>query len=403
MLQPMEGIRVLEVAEWFFVPGAGTVMADWGADVIKIEHPVRGDPLRGLISSGIIPGAHGLNFFVENGSRNKRSLGLDLATDEGRNIFYKLVEKADVVLTSFLPAARRKLKIDCDDLKKINPRLIYAKGSGQGPKGPECERGGFDAGSFWSRGGVGHMLTDPGKAPIMQRAAFGDTIGATFIAGGIAAALFQRERTGQGCTVDVSLLGTATWLMAPDILAAILLGHELPHHDRSRTPNPLMNTYKCKDDKWLMLMMLTPQKHWDEFCKAIEREDLLQDYPLMRWIDENVRFELAGVLGEHFVTRTRQEWMDRLLQYDTIHAPVQTPKEIPDDPQVIANKYLIDYVHPTHGAFKVAASPVQFDGEPADVRRVAPEPGQDSEEILLELLEMSWEDIGTLKEKKIIS
>jgi crotonobetainyl-CoA:carnitine CoA-transferase CaiB-like acyl-CoA transferase len=399
----MQGIRVLEVAEWFFVPGAGTVLADWGADVIKIEHPVRGDPLRGLISSGIIPGAHGLNFFVENGSRNKRSLGLDLAADEGREIFYKLVEHADVVLTSFLPAARRKLKIDYDDVKKINPRIVYAKGSGQGPKGPECERGGFDAGSFWSRGSVAHMLTEPGKPPIMQRAAFGDTIGATFIAGGIAAALFQRERTGQGCSVDVSLLGTATWLMAPDILAAILLGHELPHTDRTRAPNPLMNTYKCKDDKWLMLMMLTPQKHWDEFCKAIEREDLLEEYPLIKWIDEKVRFELGDKLSAHFGTRPRQAWIDRLLQYDTIHAPVQTPKEIPDDPQVIANSYLVDYEHPSHGRFKVASSPVQFDGEPVEVRKVAPEPGQDTEEILLDLLGVSWEDIGALKEKRVIS
>jgi crotonobetainyl-CoA:carnitine CoA-transferase CaiB-like acyl-CoA transferase len=399
----MQGIRVLEVAEWFFVPGAGTVLADWGADVIKIEHPVRGDPLRGLISSGIIPGAHGLNFFVENGSRNKRSLGLDLAADQGREIFYKLVEQADVVLTSFLPAARRRLKIDYDDLEKINPRIIYAKGSGQGPKGPECERGGFDAGSFWSRGSVAHMLTEPGKPPIMQRAAFGDTIGATFIAGGIAAALFQRERTGQGCSVDVSLLGTATWLMAPDILAAILLGHELPHNDRSRAPNPLMNTYKCKDDKWLMLMMLTPQKHWDDLCKAIEREDLVEEYPLIKWIDEKVRFELGDKLSAHFVTRTRQEWIDRLLQYDTIHAPVQTPKEIPDDPQVIANQYLVDYEHPTHGAFKVASSPVQFNGEAVEVRKVAPEPGQDTEEILLDLLGISWEEIGALKEKGTIS
>ena len=403
MLRPMEGIRVLEVAEWFFVPGAGTVLADWGADVIKIEHPVRGDPLRGLISSGIIPGAYGLNFFVENGSRNKRSIGLDLATDKGREVFYRLVEHADVVLTSFLPAARRKLKIDYDDVKKINPRIIYAKGSGQGPKGPECERGGFDAGSFWSRGSVAHMLTEPGKPPIMQRAAFGDTIGATFIAGGIAAALFQRERTGQGCTVDVSLLGTAVWLMAPDILAAILLGHELPHNDHSRSPNPLMKAYRCKDETWLMLMMLTPQRHWDEFCKAIEREDLLQEYPLIKWIDENVRFELARIIGDHLATRTRQEWIDRLLQYDTIHAPVQTPKEIPNDPQVIANQYLVGYTHPTHGEFKVAASPVQFDGEPTSVRRVAPDPGQDTEEVLLDLLGMSWEDIGELKEKQVIS
>jgi crotonobetainyl-CoA:carnitine CoA-transferase CaiB-like acyl-CoA transferase len=402
MLKVLDGVRLLEVAEWFFVPGAGTVLADWGADVIKIEHPTRGDPLRGLISSGMIPGAQGLNFFIENGSRNKRSLGLDLTSDRGREVLYKLVEQSDIFLTSFLPAARRRLKIDYDDIKKINPKIIYAKGSGQGPKGPECERGGFDAGSFWSRGGVGYMLSEPGKPIIMQRAAFGDTIGATFIAGGIAAALYHREKTGQGCVLDVSLLGTAVWLMAPDILAALLLGHDLPHNDRTRAPNPLMNTYLCKDDKWLMLMMLTPMRHWEEFCKAIEREELATQYPLMKWIEEDTRRELVQLLGDHFVTRTRSEWIERLLQYDTIHAPVQTPTEIRDDPQVTANQYLVDYEHPTHGPFKVACSPVQFNGEPTDVRRVAPDVGQDTEDILLKL-GLSWEDIGTLKEAKVIS
>jgi crotonobetainyl-CoA:carnitine CoA-transferase CaiB-like acyl-CoA transferase len=402
MLKVLDGVRLIEVAEWFFVPGAGTVLADWGVDVIKIEHPTRGDPLRGLISSGIIPGAQGPNFFVENGSRNKRSLGLDLSTARGREILYALVAESDIFLTNFTPPARRRLQIDYEDLQRINPRIIYARGSGQGPRGPEAERGGFDAGSFWSRGGVAHMLTEPGKPPIMQRAAFGDTIGATFIAGGIAAALYHREKTGQGTVIDVSLLGTAVWLMAPDILAALLLGHDLPHTDRSRAPNPLMNTYLCKDGKWLMLMMLTPLRHWEEFCTAIEREDLLTAYPLMQWIDESTRAQLVQVLGEHFATRTRAEWMERLLQYDTIHAPVQTPTEIPNDPQVIANRYLVDYVHPTHGPFKVACSPIQFNGEPTEVRRVAPDVGQDTEEILLEF-GYSWDDIGALKAEKVIS
>ncbi len=401
MIQVLAGVRLIEVAEWFFVPGAGTVLADWGVDVIKIEHPVRGDPLRGLIHSGIVPGARGLNFFVENGTRNKRSVGLDLSTEAGREVLYRLVETADVFLTNFLPAARRKLRIEVDDLRAINPRLIYARGSGQGPRGPEAERGGFDAGSFWCRGAVAHMLTEPGKPPIMQRAAFGDTIGATFIAGGIAAALYHREKTGQATVVDVSLLGTAVWLMAPDILAARALGQELPHADRSRAPNPLMNTYLCADQKWLMLMMLTPQRHWEEFCRAVERPDLLERFPLPSWIEEEVRRELVRELERHFATRTRAQWIERLLQYDTLHAPVQSPLEVLEDPQVLANGYLVDYVHPQHGPFQVACSPVQFDGEPTEVRRVAPEVGQDTEQVLLEA-GYSWEDIARLKEQRVI-
>ncbi len=401
MRKVLEGVRLIEVAEWFFVPGAGTVLADWGVDVIKIEHPVRGDPLRGLIHSGMVPGAQGANFFIENGSRNKRSVGLDLNSEQGREVLYRLVENADVFLTNFLPAARKRLKLDVDDLRNINPRLIYARGTGQGPLGPEAERGGFDAGSFWCRGAVAHMLTEPGSPPIMQRAAFGDTIGATFIAGGIAAALYHREKTGEATVVDVSLLGTAVWLMAPDILAARSLGHELPHGDRSRAPNPLMNTYLCQDGKWLMLMMLTPVRHWEEFCKAVERLDLLERYPLPRWVDESVRQELVRELDRHFATRPRAAWIERLLQFDTLHAPVQTPLEVLEDPQVKANGYLVDYVHPQYGPFQVASSPVQFDLEPTEVRRVAPEMGQDTEQVLLEH-GYTWQQIAQLKEQRVI-
>ncbi len=402
MIGVLEGVRVLEVAEWFFVPGAGTVLADWGADVIKIEHPERGDPLRGLVSSGMIPGLHGPNFFVENGARNKRSLGLDLTKPDGRELFLRLVEKADVVLTSFLPEARRRLGIDEDDLRAINPRLIYARGSGQGQRGPEAQRGGFDAGSFWCRGGVGVMLSEPGEAPIMQRAAFGDTIGATFIAGGIAAALYHREKTGRGCAVDVSLLGTAVWLMAPDILAAQQLGRELPRTDRKQSANPLTNTYRCGDGLWLMLMMLTPVRHWDDFCRAIEREDLLASYPLSRWADIEARRALVAEIGAWLATQPRQHWIDRLMQFNTIHAPVQGPLDLPDDPQVQANGYLVEYEHPEFGKAHVTASPVQFDAEPPTVRRLAPEIGQDTEEVLLEM-GLEWEEIAALKESGAIS
>lgn len=402
MRSVLGGVRLVEVAEWFFVPGAGTVLADWGVDVIKIEHPQRGDPLRGLVHSGMIPGASGVNFFVENGSRNKRSVGLDLNTAEGRSVLYRIVEQADVFLTNFMPAARQRLQIDVEHLRKVNPRIIYARGTAQGPRGPEASRGGFDAGSFWCRGGIAHMLTEPGKPPVMQRAAFGDTIGATFIAGGIAAALYHREKTGEALVVDVSLLGTAVWLMAPDILAARALGRELPHSDRSRAPNPLMNTYLCQDGKWLMLMMLTPVRHWEEFCRAIDRLDLMEQFPLPQWVDESVRRALIQELDRVFATRPRAHWVERLLQHDTLHAPVQAPLEVLEDPQVRANGYVVDYVHPEHGPLQVVSSPVQFDMEPTDVRRVAPEVGQDTEAVLLEY-GFTWEEIARLKERRVVS
>jgi len=185
----MDGIKVLEVAQWWFVPAAGAVLADWGADVIKIEHPVSGDPQRGLMTSGLVPNTGGVNFMVEQSNRGKRSVGLDLATDAGRDILYQLAATADVFLTNFLPDARERLRIDLDDIRAVNPRIVYVRGHGQGARGPDARKGGFDAASFWCRGGLSHALTPPGApAPVMQRAAYGDSVGAMTIAGGISAA-----------------------------------------------------------------------------------------------------------------------------------------------------------------------------------------------------------------------
>ena len=221
MSKILQGVRVIEVAQWWFVPAAGAVLADWGADVIKIEHPVTGDPQRGLVTSGLVPPTGGVNFMIEQPNRGKRSVGLDLAHRRGRELLCRLVETADVFLTNFLPAARRRLAIDVDDIRRVNPRIIYVRGHGQGPRGPDAEKGGYDAASFWCRGGIANALTPPGAAaPVMQRAAFGDSAGAMTVAGGVAAALFHRERSGEPSVVDVSLLGTAMWIMAPDIIAA---------------------------------------------------------------------------------------------------------------------------------------------------------------------------------------
>src|SRR5688572_12300188 len=195
---PMKGVRVLEVAQFWFVPSAGAVLADWGADVIKIEHPERGDGQRGLGTSGISTEINGVDFLVQQPNRGKKSLALDFGKPEGLALLYRLAEKSDVFLTNFLPDARARLRIEVDDIRKVNPNIIYVRGHGQGARGPEASLGGYDASSFWSRGGICDALTPAGaEQPTMQRAAFGDGIGGMTIAGGIAAALFQRERTGE--------------------------------------------------------------------------------------------------------------------------------------------------------------------------------------------------------------
>jgi len=402
MLPILQGLRLIEVADWGFVPSAATVLGDWGAEIIKIEHPVRGDPMRGLVTSGLVPGARGVNFFVEHLSRNKRSVGVDLNTAEGREILYRMVRTADIFLTNFLPDARQRLAITYEELRPLNPRLIYAKGHGQGQKGPDAGRGGYDGCSFWARGGVADRLTTPGQPLVQQRPAFGDFTGGMFLAGGIAGALYHRERSGEGIEVDVSLLGNAVWIMAPDVVAAMTYGFELPPSGAMGTANPLVNTYFAADGKGVVLMMLQAERFWPLTVQALGCESLLAD-PRFDSADKRQREPAALVeaLKALIATKPRAEWAARLNASECIWAPLQSPAEIPDDPQVIANGYVQQFEHPTHGAFRVSASPVQFGNQAAEVRRPAAELGADTEETLLEL-GYTWDEIAALKDRGAI-
>lgn len=204
MSGPLDGIKVIEVSSWMFIPSAGAVLVDWGADVIKIEHPETGDPQRGLVTSGLLPGGpDGVNFMMEQPNHGKRSVAIDLSHPDGREALLKLVETADIFLTNYMPAVRRKLRIDVDDIRERNPDIVIARGTGQGPKGPDAEKGGYDGASFWARGGVASVMPDKDGWPMGQPApAFGDVIGGLSVAGAIAAALVKRERTGEASVVD---------------------------------------------------------------------------------------------------------------------------------------------------------------------------------------------------------
>lgn len=398
----MEGIRVIEVAQWWFVPAATAILGDWGAEVIKIEHPISGDPQRALMTGGLMPAVSGVNFMSEQPNRNKRSVGLDLATPGGLELLGKFVKDADVFVTSFLPDARKKLGIDLEDIRKINPNIIYVRGSGQGVRGPDAAKGGYDAASFWSRGGVGYALTPvDAPAPVFQRAAFGDSIGAMTLAGGISAALFNRERTGRPPVVDVSLLGTAMWVMAPDIIASKVIPGGIPSFGGRATPNPLVNIYKTKDERWIMLLLLQPDRYWPDFCAHINRPELLEDE---RFGDGMSRFmnsaALVAILDEVFGARTLDEWRITLDTMEGPWAPMQKPEELHDDPQAVANGYL-PTVTIDEEEVRLVASPVQFDEQPIECVR-SPELGENTEEVLLEL-GISWEQIAEYKELGAIS
>jgi crotonobetainyl-CoA:carnitine CoA-transferase CaiB-like acyl-CoA transferase len=402
-MEPLDGIRVLEVSEWGFVPSCGTALADWGAEVLKVEHPERGDAIRGLVTSGMIPGASGVNFFVEQLFRNKRSVGIDIGKPAGRELIYRIAERSDVFLTSFLPEARQRLGIDVADIRRVNPKIIYARGHGQGTKGPDANRGGYDGLSFWMRGGVCNVFTPPGQPLLQQRPAFGDFTGGMFLAGGIAAALFQRERTGKGTEVDVSLLGEAVWMLAPDIVAAMTYGFELPKGGSGGSPNPLVGNYECADGRMLTLMMLQHERYWPIFAGAVRREDWLEDPRFRSPSDRAANKDLLQrEIAALFASQPRDHWRALLDASECIWGPVQSPLEVVSDPQVVANGYIAEVEHPVYGKVRVAASPVQFGGEPVRVRTPATEAGADTEEALL-ALGFTWEQLASWKEDEVIS
>jgi crotonobetainyl-CoA:carnitine CoA-transferase CaiB-like acyl-CoA transferase len=403
MERPLDGIRVLEVAQWWFVPAAGAILSDWGAEVIKIEHPETGDPQRGLITSGLIPQG-GFNFMWEQPNRGKKSVALDIRKERGRELLYKLAERSDVFLTSFLPAARRKLAIDVEDIRRVNPKIIYARGSGQGVRGPDAERGGYDAASYWARGGIGAVLTGTGSdgPPVSQRPAFGDSLGGMTIAGGISAALFRRERTGVASVVDISLLGTAMWNISADItmaraLAALGLGKGMPKMDRTMVPNPIVNAYQTKDGRWIMLVMLQSDRNWPDLCRHLGRPDLIDD---ARFVSSAARaankVECVKTLDAIFAEHDLETWKQKLATADGVWAPVQQPGELYDDPQVIANGYLPQVELANGSTCQLVGAPVQFD-EQVPKLGAAPEHGQHTEEVLLDL-GLDWDGILQAKE-----
>jgi crotonobetainyl-CoA:carnitine CoA-transferase CaiB-like acyl-CoA transferase len=395
-----DGIRVVELAQWVFVPVAGALLADWGADVVRVDRP-EGDPYRGLVTQGIGAESKGVNLSIALANRGKRSVALDLRTDGGREILHRLLDDADVLLTSFRPSALERLGLGTDEVRRRYPKLVYARGHGYGVRGPDAGLPGYDASAFWARGGVGHVLTPPERDyPISQRGAFGDRNGGMSLAFGIAAALLRRATTGEGSVVDVSLLATAMWTLSSDVLSA--LQGATPRAPGGRVMvNPLVATYRTADARHIQLVFLESDRYWAPFCELVGRPDLATD---PRFADHHARdqhaTELAAALDEEFATRTYEEWKALLAEIDAPWAPMQAVEELLDDPQVIANDYLGEVTLEDGSGYRLPRVPVQFDERPPDLRR-APEHGEHTEEILLEL-GYSWDDIAALGEAAVI-
>ncbi|TGD71283.1 CoA transferase [Mangrovimicrobium sediminis] len=395
------GVRVVELAQWVFVPVAGALLADWGADVVRVEHP-DGDPYRSLATQGIgSDSGSGVNLSIALANRGKRSLALDVKQPGGLEILHKLLESADVFLTSLRPEALRRLGLDADQLREKYPSLVYARGNGFGVRGPDANQAGYDASAFFARGGVADALTPLDRDyPISQRGAMGDRNGGMALAFGIAGALLKRQRTGQGSVVDVSLLATAMWTLSSDLLT-VLDGKSMPRPtDRTATPNPLTSVYRTADGRFIQLMMLQGDRYWADLCRVLEREDLVAD---PRFADLAARrANCAACLAEldaEFGRRSFEESKTLLGRIDAPWAPVQRVDELPEDPQVIANGY-IGEVNDGDLHYRLPAVPVQYDEQPPTLRR-APEHGEHTETLLMEL-GYEWESIARFQAEGVI-
>ncbi len=389
--QPMQGVRIVEVAQYTFVPAAGAVLAEWGADVIKVEHAERGDAQRGLFSIGSVSAGGAFAPIMEHPNHNKRSIGLALNVPEGLEILHRLVRDADVFVTNFLPDVRTRLHIDVEDIRTVNPQIIYVRGTALGVRGEDRARPGFDGISYWYRSGSAAGATPPNVEGIvpMPAPAYGDSIGGMTIAGGISAALFARERTGEPSVVDVSLLGVGAWANALAIETSFVSGQPWqaapmgPY--QSVETNPLVGVFPTKDGRWIGLSMLQPGRYWQGFCRHLGREDLITDarFDTTEKVSANAK-EAGAIIAVEFKSRTYAEWVERFRTLDGPWEPVQNSVELGQDPQLLANGHVGEVTDVEGRTQRLVVAPVQFDERPTELRR-APQFAEHTDEILQEL------------------
>jgi crotonobetainyl-CoA:carnitine CoA-transferase CaiB-like acyl-CoA transferase len=404
----MKGVRVLEVAQFTFVPAAGAILADWGADVIKVEHPIRGDTQRGFLNMGGVtldPLRHTL---IEHPNRGKRSVGIDVSTPEGQDVLYELAKTADVFLTNYLPQHRQKNKFDVEHIRAVNPKIIYARGSAHGNKGPEREKGGFDGTCFWSRSGIAHAMTpEEFESPLSQGIpAFGDSIGGMFIAGGISAALLHRERTGEATEIDVSLMSAAWWasgaLITQGMETDVWTRNPMPKSGGS-TRSPFNGNYTTSDGMTINLCINSPTGLIRDTFEHLGLPELADD---PRFSEPVKLFENAGAASDYmvkaFAAKPFAYWKEHLQTMKGQWAPVQSFKDLLTDQAALANDMIIEVEGVDGGKpMRLVRGPVQFNGEPLQTTR-SPQASEHTELVLMEM-GMEWDRIEALKEKGAIA
>ncbi len=402
MTQVMKGVRVLEVAQFVMAPSAGALLSDWGADVIKIEHPVRGDAQRGFIRWNGVTFPPGRNPMVDGPNRGKRSVGLDISTSAGRELLYKLAGNADVFLTNYLPDVRQKLAIDVEHIRAANPKIIYVRGTAFGDKGAERDRGGFDGSVFWSHSGIAHAMTPRElSAPVIQGVGgFGDQIGAMNLVAGVAGALFHRMQTGEALEVDVSLLSSAWWAAGMSINAAAMTGVAVPPVSPKLggvAGNPFVGSFKTADDRLISLFILQPGPYIRDTFEHLDLVALADDprFATPKALMDNWQ-AASDFMTQAFAARSFDYWRQRLKTMAGQWAAVQNVHELANDEQALANDMMIHIETSESGEpIKLVRNPVQFNHKPVENTR-APQAFEHTETVLMDL-GLTWDQLAELK------
>jgi crotonobetainyl-CoA:carnitine CoA-transferase CaiB-like acyl-CoA transferase len=403
MYDVMRGVRVVEVAEHTFVPAASMVLADWGADVVKVERVPGGDAARNM---RVIqrPGLR-TNPFFEAANRGKRSIGLDLTQADGREALHRLVDTADVFVTNMREDVRPKLGIAADELMRRNPRLVYASGTGYGARGPLATARGFDYPSSWCRSGSAYVQTAPdADRPPMQPGSVGDLTGGATLAGAIAAALFRRERTGEGGLVEHALYAMGTYIMSQSLVSSSLgwpVRYSTP--PQQQAPDPLNNAYRTKDGRWLVLCMLY-DAWWPDLARHVGHDEWVAE---PRFADPEARGSnasaLIAALDEVFATRTLAEWEEAFATLEGVWSPCKSPAEVLDDEQAVVNGYVTPVGYRDgDGFYATAPSPGQFDGRAVGELRASPAYGEDTDDVLREL-GLTVEEIAAMRDRGVVT
>ncbi|MGD1172383.1 CaiB/BaiF CoA transferase family protein [Mycobacterium seoulense] len=383
MAGPMEGVKVVELGVWVAGPAAGGILADWGADVIKIEPPT-GDP--GRLFGRMLGCDLGVNPPFEMDNRSKRSIVLNLAEEAERDTAFELLCEADVFVTNVRPGALQRLGLDFESVSARNPRLVYGLITGYGETGADADRPAYDVAAFWSRAGVAHLLTRPGDTPPFQRGGMGDHSAGMTLAAAICAALVARARTGTGQLVTTSLYRQGAYTVSFDLNTYLLTGQPIAIGQRETMGNPSMNNYATADGRRFWIVGLEVDRHWPPLCRVVGHPEWLED---PRFRDAYARFanavELIAELDAIFATRTLDEWAQVFAgEPDFFWSPVNSLEDVVADEQFHAAGGIVD-VPDGEASVPMVATPADFHGTPWAPRSAAPELGQHTEDVLAEL------------------